>query len=176
MGKYIPFQRGPQRSLKEALEEAEEDHFVDCPEAPYLLRAAACILDAIFLVLAITSFNRLAMAFFVYFSQEAREAPVLFSSFVIASDVTLIYIYSLWTVHRFGGSPAKLLFNLRVVEVSTGKKLEFYSIFVREVFGKPLSLVLLGLGFLMPLIRDDRRTLHDLICSSTVKKIDEEVR
>ncbi|MCB0404536.1 MAG: RDD family protein [Bdellovibrionales bacterium] len=176
MGKYIPFQKGPPRSVQDALDEAEEDHFVDCPEAPYLLRAAAAILDGIFLTIGLTSFNRLTMALFVYFGNSDGSVPVLFSSFVIASDVTLVYVYSLWTVHRFGGSPAKLVFNLRVVDKETGKRLELYRIFLRETLGKALSLAILGLGFLMPLIRHDQRALHDLICSSSVKKIDEGVK
>ncbi|MCB0417099.1 MAG: RDD family protein [Bdellovibrionaceae bacterium] len=176
MGKYVPFQKGRPRSLQDALDEAEEDHFVDCPEAPYLLRAAAAILDTIFLTIGLTSFNRVATALFVYFGTSDGTVPVLFSSFVIASDVTLVYVYCLWTVHRFGGSPAKLLFNLRVVDTETGKRLELYQIFLRETVGKALSLALLGFGFFLPLIRHDQRALHDLICSSSVKKIDEGVK
>ena len=45
MGSYVPSGPRRRRSVNEALLEAEEDHFLDCPTADILLRAAAILLD-----------------------------------------------------------------------------------------------------------------------------------
>ena len=59
MGKYIRTDPGPKRSVERALQEAEEEHYLDCPPADFWIRAAAIFLDIIFLFIIITAVHRI---------------------------------------------------------------------------------------------------------------------
>lgn len=180
MGRYVRGRRGTRPSVADALQQAEEDHFRDCPDAGFLIRAAACLLDLIFLFLALSTVNRLgiAAAALGYAGMESAPAdgrlPALYSAFLVAVDATLAYFYTVWTVLRFGASPAKLLLNLQVIDSRTGGRLGIHQALLREWVGKLLSLAAIGAGFFLPLFRKDKRTLHDLLSHSAVKNIDEE--
>lgn len=178
MGRYVRARRGTKTSVADALQQAEEDHFRDCPDAGFLIRAAACLLDLIFLFLILSTINRLAIALAALTLPDSATSdgnlPTLFSAALLATDATLAYFYSIWTVLRFGGSPAKLLLNLQVIDAPTGGRLGVHRAILREWVGKLLSLGALGAGFLLPLVRKDHRALHDLLSQSAVKNIDEE--
>lgn len=83
----------------------------------------------------------------------------------------IAYVYAVWTVATFGGSPAKLLLGLRVLDATSGQKLSIPRVILREIIGKALGLALLGGGLLMPLMRQDHRSLHDLLSQSVVKRV-----
>ncbi|MBI4406226.1 MAG: RDD family protein [Deltaproteobacteria bacterium] len=164
MGTYLPAKRRPKRSVSDALREAEEDHFLDCPQAPFLQRAAAFFLDCIFLFLIWSATRRLSIAMESVISHWLQ--PLRY-----ALTCVFFWHYGIWTLPRFGGSPGKLLLGLRVVNVLSGQRLGLREALLRELIGKVLSFCTLGFGFFLPLLRQDMRALHDLISASTVKKI-----
>ena len=45
MGTYIPAGPTRKRSVSDTLVEAEEEHFLDCPNADFFIRLAAALLD-----------------------------------------------------------------------------------------------------------------------------------
>jgi uncharacterized RDD family membrane protein YckC len=177
MGQYVPTKTGKRRSISEALQEAEHDHYLDCPNADFLIRVAAFLLDAIFLFLLVTGMNRiltiiLASPIGIGTGLVSDDTRVLVTSLQAGLQCTLFYFYGIWPVFRFGGSAGKLILGLRIVDRDTGQKLTYVQLLLREVLGKLfLGPVTLGVAFLMPLWREDSLALHDLLSRSAVKKV-----
>lgn len=181
MGTYTPLQRRKKRnapSLAETLAEAERAHYVDCPNADLPLRTAALFLDLILASLAMSAVHQL--------SETVRNTvPVVLGSWVSAEasgflffflfvnwtlKVSLAVFYFVWTPARLGGTAAKLLLGLRVVDVTSGERLSLSRSIWREILAKPLGL----LTFASPLsasLRKDHRAVHDLAVKSVVKRV-----
>ncbi len=84
----------------------------------------------------------------------------------IAATISAIYYTSFYTC--YGASPGKMFLGLRIVDYYSGENLGIMQTLVRESFGKWLSALFFGLGFILPLLRADGRALHDLFVSSQV--------
>jgi uncharacterized RDD family membrane protein YckC len=176
VGIYVPPKQSRPKSVSETLLEAEEEHYLDCPNADIWTRSAALILDAIFLFLLATGLKRMMGAvvlgpLFGQPNQVSRDVMVLISSIQIALQVMLFYFLDIWAVSYYGGSPAKLILGLQVINRTNGKRLNLAQAILREFIGKlilePLSC---GFGIILPLFRHDSRMLHDIISGSEVKK------
>ena len=166
------------KTISEALNEAEDDHFLDCPDADFWIRTGAILLDGIFFYLLWNgikhTFSSMGPAVVAYFNLNAilplpMEQIVPF--FIHVAHGFLYFSYFCATLAQFGGSPGKLLLGLRVVDAKTGGKLHFGRAIVRELFGKVLSTLPLAIGWGMVLIRTDMRALHDLVAGTTVKRV-----
>lgn len=175
MGKYRQIKVKKSKTIDETLREAESDHIVDCPNASLSIRLAAGSLDAIFLILMASGLERLfrVAVLFIGLTPDgfsAESTPLLFSIHLALQSV-LLYFYWIRTVIEYGGTPAKLLLKLRVVDSHSGNHLGFYQAVGRELLVKPLGLLALGFGLWMALTRKDGKTLHDVVCHTTVKRI-----
>ncbi len=183
MGTYIPARPRKQRSVSDTLLEAEQEHYLDCPNADVLSRAAALLLDIILCTLASSAIHHFSSALATSIgstpllspsaidpSQWANQAQKvgLYLSWVL--KVTVYYLYLIWAVQQYGGTPAKLLLGLRVLEDNSGEKLSYGSVLLREALLKPLSIASL-VGCATALLRKDKRALHDLMSRSVVKKV-----
>lgn len=178
MGTYVPIQRKKKRSVADTLLEAEQEHYLDCPNADIPIRSAALLLDLILFSIATSGMHHLietvrnSVPFFISaFAEPATPIVVLLITYFAWVVKTAAFVlYFVWSVSRFGGSPAKLIMGLRVVDAQTGDRLNYQRAFVREVLAKPFGLLLL-VGAVMAVSREDRRALHDLIAHSTVKRV-----
>jgi uncharacterized RDD family membrane protein YckC len=74
-------------------------------------------------------------------------------------------IYSI-LISKFGQTPGKKAYEIKVVDVDTHKNISFFRAFVRFVSFLFSATILLGI--LLPFYRKDKRSLHDLM-SSTVE-------
>ena len=83
-----------------------------------------------------------------------------------ALDVALNAMYSTVLVWIWSATVGKLIFGLQVVRAD-GSKVGFGRALAR-FFCYFLSLLTLGIGFLMIAFRQDKRGLHDLICDTIV--------
>lgn len=167
------------RSIEEALNRAELDHRIGCPNAELTARLGAFILDLILLFIMVSGIRHITILLV-----EILEPPIL-SSYIfysptrflqflgISAALCVIYFYLIWTSMRFGGSPAKLLMGIRVIDIQSGRWLGGYQLFLRELVVKPLGLLLL-IGPLVALFRKDRRSLQDWVVGSAVKRLEEE--
>ncbi len=181
MGKYLPSPPRRKRSVTSALTEAEEDHLLDCPNADFFIRLGAFLLDLILLTLILAGIRHLQIvsASVLDSFMELRYVPMSWGhSFRVLSGVVFglfrlwfFYLYVFWTTTARGGTPAKLLMGLRVVDQETGRNLSFPRMIVREMIGKPAGLIPMGYGILMALFRKDKRTFHDLLSRSVVKRV-----
>ena len=186
MGTYIPREPTRPKTISEALLEAEDDHFLDCPNADFWIRTGAFLLDAIFFWLLwsgihhtfssmgpnlVANLERLTLFSKFLSHQGLFSSKQLLPFFEHVCHGFLIFLYFCATLSSFGGSPGKLLLGLRVVDAQTGSRIGFGRAIYREIFGKMLSTITLGLGWGMVLIRRDTRALHDLTARTTVKRI-----
>jgi uncharacterized RDD family membrane protein YckC len=176
VGNYVPPKKIRPKSVSETLLEAEEEHYLDCPNADIWSRSAAFILDAIFLFLLATGLKRVITAIIIapllgQPDQVSHEVVVLISSIQIALQVMLYYLLDVWAVCYYGGSPAKLILGLQVINSQNGKRLNLAQGILREFIGKIiLEPICCGLGIILPLVRKDPRMLHDILSGSEVKK------
>jgi len=174
MGHYVRKKQGRQRSLSEALSEAEDEHYLDCPDADLITRSAALLLDAMLLFLVVTAMDRVSRAMGILFVQRSSSEQMELTLRVVSLAVKIMvyYVIDIWAVFRWGGSFAKILLGLRVIDRETGGRLTFSQTLVREVFGKILLGVgTLGIGWAVAAFRADRLALQDLVSRSVVKKV-----
>jgi uncharacterized RDD family membrane protein YckC len=59
---------------------------------------------------------------------------------------------------------------MRVIDARTGQRAPLPRVLLRETVMKALSIVTI-IGILFPIFRKDRRTLHDLLARTCVKRI-----
>lgn len=178
MGKYIPSPRQAAKTIAEMLAEAEDDHYLDCPDAEPLARAAAFVLDLIFLLVLWGAFTKIYKTVFVaaivrhFFPTLTPEFTILIGALELACEAVLLFYFLVWPTANFGGTPAKLLFGLRVIDSDTGRSLNVMRSAGREILGKLiLAPLTLGYGAAMIKRRADRRALHDLLVGSSVKRV-----
>ncbi len=67
-------------------------------------------------------------------------------------------------ISRFGQTPGKKAYNLKVVDDTTYKNISFFRALLR-FFAFLFSATIL-IGLLFPLYRKDKKALHDIICST----------
>lgn len=80
--------------------------------------------------------------------------------------VLLEVAYMTILVGAFAGTVGKLLLGMRVVRTN-GSRVGYPLAFARYI-AQYLSLLLLGIGYLIVAFRQDKRGLHDLICDTVV--------
>ncbi len=165
--------------MVETLLEAEQEHYLDCPNADVPIRSAALLLDVILFSLALSGIHHLI-------ETVKASIPLVVTSFALPQNAGVLalgvayfswllktaalVLYFVWSIMRFGGSPAKLLMGLRIVDAKSGEKLTYPRAFLREALGKPIGVLTL-FGALTSLIRPDRKAAHDLLSGSVVKKV-----
>jgi len=95
--------------------------------------------------------------------------------FTIAAGALIPYIgaaaaviFNIYLIYTRGYSLGKKVFNLRI-EKEDGSKLDITDVVLREVLGKFVSGLVLGLGFLLIVIDAKKQGLHDKIAHTVVK-------
>ena len=79
-------------------------------------------------------------------------------------------IYSI-LVGKFGQTPGKKAYDIKIVDARTGENISFIRAFIRFIAFLFSATILLGL--LVPFYRKDNKSLHDLICSTVVISVQE---
>jgi len=80
------------------------------------------------------------------------------------AGVTMYGIVYAILLAKFGQTPGKKAYNIKVVDAKTGKNISFIRAFCRFVLFLFSATILIGL--LTPLFRKDRKSLHDIFCST----------
>ncbi|MBC7659704.1 MAG: RDD family protein [Chitinophagaceae bacterium] len=97
--------------------------------------------------------------------QEAKSSAITTFLFLLAVTICQLAPLCLW-----GQTLGKYLFGIRVITMTGGARLSPLNVITREVGGKFVSMMILGVGFLFPLWRADKRALHDLLSDTKVVK------
>lgn len=106
----------------------------------------------------------------VNFQASATEPEsVLFAQMVsITIWTAAVFFYYGYFYSQKGSSPGKMIFRLQVMKSETGLRLSWARAFIRESIGKTLSTMTLLFGYILGLLRQDRKTLHDFLVKSQV--------
>jgi len=91
------------------------------------------------------------------------------SQFAPFIGVTLYGIIYSVLISKFGQTPGKKAYELKVVDDKTGENISFFRAFCRFVSFLFSATILLGL--LTPFYRKDKKALHDIMCSTIEIKI-----
>jgi len=179
MGSYVPANRRKKQTVSDAILEAEHQHYLECPTADPLPRLAALVLDVILCVLWWKSFEQLFDALGIWMATAYRTfetsralfaTPAAFLDYLSAFvKVSGVYVYLVWTLARFGGTPGQLLLGLRVIDNSTGRHLSGLRSFFRQTLA--MAIALASFGWATAMFRKDGRGLQDLLTGSAVKRI-----
>lgn len=79
--------------------------------------------------------------------------------------------YALYFIGNRGQTLGKMAMGIKVVKLDTNDPPGYVGAFLREVVGKLLSSLALGLGYLWMLWDDKKQTCHDKIAGTVVVKI-----
>jgi uncharacterized RDD family membrane protein YckC len=78
--------------------------------------------------------------------------------------------YAGYCYSRKGTTVGKMILGLKVQKID-GSHLDFWMGGIRDVIGKSISLLIVGIGYLLIFFRQDKRALHDLIFETEVRKV-----
>lgn len=141
----------------------ETQAYLERYRAPFSLRCGALLIDYITLAIIIAFCTLLARPFGG--TARAAGSSVETSGVVIALAV-LVLNFGLLAAWR-GQTLGKWATGLRI-ERKDGEPLDWWRVLVRHFVGYPLSLLTLGLGFLVAAFNASGRTLHDLLAGTIV--------
>ncbi len=90
----------------------------------------------------------------------------------VTSAILFPLLYFVWylTLFRKGFTPGKLLLGLQVVNHQSGDIPGFGKMFVREIVGRFLSGLFLGIGYIWALFDNNSQAWHDKLAGTVVIK------
>jgi uncharacterized RDD family membrane protein YckC len=140
----------------------------------FWIRAIALLIDGIIIGVATYPITFLIYAAFgvTLFNASRDVTPEMLSrliagagfSFLINFAISLTYESWFW-VNR-GATPGKMIFGLQVLR-PTGERLTWGRA-IGRVFGRWLSSLTLGIGYLIAAFDSEKRALHDFVCDTRV--------
>ena len=142
---------------------------VAAPVSPYsglATRVLACVIDILIIqAVAWTVGAVAAVAASMLDFSEQLETVLIAAGAVVAAVWSASYFVFFWSTT--GQTPGDRVMEIRVQDAETGRPLHFGRAIVR-LLGAILSALLLFLGYLMILVDDRRRALHDRMVGSVV--------
>ncbi len=144
---------------------------VDQPKAGFWIRVVASLLDSLLAGLA-----QFVFAFILNITaghlmggldpQGSAAYGMLTALFGIVFGIA----YSVFFTGYCGQTPGKMVVRIKVIRTS-GAEISYGRAFLREVPGKFLSGLILGIGYLMVAFDDRKQGLHDRIADTYVVKL-----
>lgn len=141
------------------------------PKAGFWTRAVASLLDSLLLGLVQFVFSLilgLTAGTMLSGMEPHGEAFIGLMATLFGALVGLTY--SVFFTGYCGQTPGKMALRIKVIR-TTGEEISYGRAFVREVPGKFLSGILLGIGYLMAAFDDQKQGLHDRIADTYVIKL-----
>lgn len=137
--------------------------------AGFVVRFAAFVIDFLILIL-------ISMIVGTVFGLYVQAASVAWNIEFISNVVgTLLNAgYYVFMTYRYGATVGKMAFGLKVQSVQD-EKLDVGTVIVREVMGKFISMILLGIGYFWIIFDKKKQGLHDKF-AGTIVVIDKEQR
>ncbi len=136
--------------------------------AGFWVRVVAAILDSILCNIVVFAMG-FAVGVALGFTNNSVDPAMEMGMSLLGVVVSLFY-YVFFTGYC-GQTPGKMALRLKVVHNDGDGDIGYGTAFLREVFGKFLSGIILGIGYLMVAFRSDKRGLHDLIAGTRVIKL-----
>jgi uncharacterized RDD family membrane protein YckC len=151
----------PQPDAAQRAHEAQA--YAERYRAPFSLRCGAVLIDYIIVasIVVVSTLIARMMGGGARLAGGAAETV----GWVVALCVTFLNFVILTGLR--GQTLGKWATGLRIVRLD-GKPLSFLSSLVRHVVGYPVSLITLGLGFLLAVFNAQGRALHDILAGTVV--------
>jgi len=99
---------------------------------------------------------------------EAMRAFIVVQGILFLVQLAIGISYETWFIGKFGATPGKMACKVKVV-TPEGDPVSYGRAFGRY-FAKLLSGMILGIGYFMAAFDDEKRALHDRLCSTRVVK------
>jgi len=120
------------------------------------------------------------VAFFLIFVTAgigAATGTIVGGSISVILGFLLLMTYVIWALKLFknGTTPGKKLLGMRVIK-EDGTPAGFFTMLIREWVGKPISGLILSLGFLWILFDRDKQGWHDKLMSTYVIEQDNDIQ
>lgn len=139
----------------------------DLPKAGFWIRGVASMIDSLLLGIVQLIFAAVLGLTTGDLDPQSGAAIGLLTS--IASIVVGI-AYAVFFTGYCGQTPGKMLLRIKVIRTS-GAEIGYGRAFLREIPGKFLSSIILGIGYLMVAFDDRKQGLHDRIADTFVVKL-----
>lgn len=102
--------------------------------------------------------------------QDLGVAMISDSILVLLPLAFIQMLLNIWLISRFGATPGKWFFGLRVVQEENHKNVSLGRSAVRYLIAKPLNSFFLDLSYLMILFDAKHQGLHDKISATVVRE------
>ncbi|MCX6052332.1 MAG: RDD family protein [Campylobacterales bacterium] len=163
------------RNIKKQSKLHKAEQLIVVPHAMFLDRAKAFITDIFMIGLPVAI---IIMMLFGYDETKSagaldvivhNEKAITHAPDPIASIVQIVLILGIHVIlwRKDGQTPGKKFAHIKVVDASTLKEASYLKLIVRFI-GYFVSILPLGLGFFLGFLREDKRTLHDLLSGTAV--------
>jgi uncharacterized RDD family membrane protein YckC len=140
----------------------------------FWIRFIASIIDGVIIAIP-TAIIGAIMGFVMSMVFRGGSVPLPFLAFSQGVSMVIGILISLSYYTYFyqstGSTLGKKVFQLKVVDATTGNLLTFKQVFLREIVGKILSSITFMIGYIMAGLRGDKRALHDLIADTRVEEM-----
>lgn len=132
-------------------------------KAPFTLRCGAILIDYILVIIP------LAISYLLSYSKPITGAKWNDELLNIGWLVTILLILTDFVIFPLinGQTIGKMLTGLRIVKID-GNASSFVAVLMRHLIGYPVSLLVFGLGFLLPVLNESGRALHDYLAGTVV--------
>ncbi len=133
-------------------------------KTPFSLRCGAILIDYILLVAVPVSSLIIGRLMGIepakLLNSEVSNAGWLITILLILTNFVILPLFS-------GQSIGKMLTGLRIVKTD-GNTPSLPALLLRHLIGYPLSFLIFGLGFLLPVFNQKGRALHDFLAGTVV--------
>lgn len=133
-------------------------------KAPFLLRCGAILIDYILLV-SVPVISLLFGRFSEYdgaklLNSEASNIGWLIVTLLVLTNFVILPLFS-------GQTIGKILTGLKIVKAD-GNAASFSRLLVRHLVGYPLTVLTFGIGFMLAVVNQKGRSLHDFLAGTVV--------
>jgi uncharacterized RDD family membrane protein YckC len=133
--------------------------------AGFWIRFGAIAIDG-FIMWIFTMILFIPLGIIMPTSNDNPFVALSFMPLILLLQYAIPAVYDTWFVGKYGATPGKMACKLKIVVADGGRV--SYSRALGRHFAKWLSSIILGIGFIMAVFDDERRTLHDRICETRV--------
>ncbi|TAL24881.1 MAG: RDD family protein [Nitrospirae bacterium] len=138
--------------------------------AGFWIRFGAVFIDGIIIGVG-SIIIKFPILMLIFGSATSKETTAALSYVMLNNTINfgLGIAYETFFIGKYAATPGKMLCKLKVI-TTEGDKVTYLRAFGRY-FGKLLSYLTLTIGFIMAAFDDEKRALHDRICSTRVIKV-----
>ena len=142
----------------------------DLPKAGFWIRVVATLVDSLLAGLAQVFFTFILAITASNLMGGVPGDSSAYSMLIFLFSMLFGFTYSVFFTGYCGQTPGKMVLRIKVIRTS-GAEIGYGRAFLREVPGKFLSGILLGIGYLMVAFDDRKQGLHDRIADTYVVKL-----